>query len=170
MNARRVLTVTAVIALASLAACAASAPPQPVTDDSRIAGKAQVRVAAEGWRKAIGGRDIERILGYYLPDAWLVGMDGSIVKTADGRRDFWQAIASMPIVTDTVDVADQIDVARSGDLAVQYGQFRQIYADGKGNTTSVPQSFMTTWHRQPDGSWKVAANMSTVRREAAARR
>jgi uncharacterized protein (TIGR02246 family) len=144
----------------------AFSPPAPHAGvDTSAQDEAQVRAAAEEWRKAIGARNLDVILGYYAPDAWTVTLDGTVVMTEAGRREFWQSIASMPMVTDTVDVADKIELSMSGELAVQYGQFRQVYADRKGATTSVPQSFMTTWRRMADGSWKVTANMSTVRQE-----
>ena len=165
MFSRRFITVTLVVGtgLLALAACTQSTPSKPPPVDTLAADEASVRGASERFRSAIGIRDVDRILSFYMADGWQLAESGAIARTADERRAFWKAIEALPIASDIVDVADRIEVARSGDLAVQYGEFRQVITDGKGNFSSVPQKFVNTWRKQPDGSWKVSASMATVR-------
>ena len=131
--------------------------------DSRSGDAAQVRAAAAKWESAIGARNLEAILSVYTDDAWQLAEDGPIARTPEERRAFWTAVETLPVANDTVNVSDRITVARSGELAVQYGEFRQIISDKTGASTSLPQKFINTWRKQPDGSWRVSASMSSVK-------
>ena len=162
MHIRTITAIGVGIALL-LSACMQGNSPSASGSDSRSEDAAQVRAAAAKWESAIGTRNIDGILSFYSDDAWQLAETGPIARTQDERRAFWKAVESQPVANDTVNVSDRITVAQSGDLAVQYGEFRQIISDKTGASTSVPQKFMNTWRKQADGSWKVAASMSTVK-------
>ena len=153
----------AVSVLLALVACSQGGAPSGAEGDSRSGDAAQVRAAAARWESAIGARNLEGILSVYTDDAWQLAEDGPIARTPEERRAFWNSVASLPVANDTVNVSDRITVARSGDLAVQYGEFRQIISDKTGASTSLPQKFINTWRKQPDGSWRVSASMSSVK-------
>lgn len=130
--------------------------------DQRAVEEPRIRDAARRWQEAIGNRDIEKILGFYTDDAWQLPANGPIARTGAERREFWAEISKLPIVTDTVGLNDRIEISRAGNLAAQYGEFRQIIVKKLGDTTSVPQKFINVWRRQDDGQWKVVASMATV--------
>jgi uncharacterized protein (TIGR02246 family) len=163
MRTRTIPAIGVSSGLLALIACSQGNTPPGSGSDTRIEDAAQVRAAAAKWENAIGARNLDAILAVYTDDAWQLAELGPIARTPDERRAFWQAVESQPVVNDTVNVADRITVARSGDLAVQYGEFRQIISDKAGASTSLPQKFMNTWRKQADGSWKVSASMSTVK-------
>ena len=153
----------AITMLLALAACAQStAPPAPVAKDLRTPAEADVRAAVESFKKAITARDVDRILAFYASDGWQLPQNGPIAQTESDRRALWTVLTHLPIAQDAVDVSDRIDVADSGDLAVQYGEFRQETVDAKGSFKSVPQKFITAWRRQADGTWKISASMASV--------
>jgi ketosteroid isomerase-like protein len=161
--------ITATVAVACLiiqAACTQGTAPAPQTTDNHAADEANVRVAVNTLKDAIRKRDVDAILSLYADDGWQLTESGAIARTAVERRAFWQAIVALPIANDIVDVAERIEVGRSGDVAVQYGEFRQIITDAAGNLESVPQKFMNSWRKQADGSWKVSASMATVSTES----
>jgi ketosteroid isomerase-like protein len=161
---RRMIPVIATsIGLLIVAACTQGTAPVAPTADTHAADSAGVRAAAEKWQAAIGARSIDAILSYYTEDGWQLAQNGPIARNADERRAFWQAISALPVASDIVNVADRVEVAHSGELAVQYGEFRQIISDKTGASTSVPQKFITTWRKQQDGSWKVTASMASVK-------
>lgn len=155
----------AVLALAaiSLSSCAdrATQPMQEAVDHAS-AEEPRIREAARKWQEAIGNRDIDRILGFYTDDAWQLAANGPIARTDAERREFWSEISKLPIVTDTVGLNDRLEISRAGNLAAQYGEFRQIIVKKLGDTMSVPQKFINVWRKQPDGQWKVVASMATV--------
>jgi ketosteroid isomerase-like protein len=154
--------VFAVACILSLAACTQPSAPAPKPADTRAANEASVRAAVESFKSAISRRNVDGILSFYASDGWQLPQNGPIARTDEERRTLWKALAGLPIAQDAVDVADRIDLADSGDLAVQYGEFRQVMVDGKGNFKSLPQKFITSWRKQPDGSWKITASMATV--------
>jgi len=159
-------TCIALYLAATLIGCAPTTPPAasaPETRDTRAGDEAKVRAAVEDFKRAIATRDLDAILAFYTDDGWQLAENGAIARTAADRRAFWQTIESLPIASDVVDVADRVEVARSGDLAVQYGEFRQILSNKAGDTKSVPQKFITAWRKQSDGRWKVSASMATIR-------
>jgi ketosteroid isomerase-like protein len=150
------------VALLALGACSQPAATVQQAVESPAAEEAKVRATAEKFKTAIGTHDVEAIVSFYTADGWQLPEVGNIARTADELRAFWRAVEALPIANDIVDVADRVEVARSGDLATQYGEFRQVVTDSAGNFTSVPQKFVNIWRKQPDGSWKVSASMATV--------
>jgi ketosteroid isomerase-like protein len=146
----------------ALTACTQSTAPAPTAQSSHAAAQASVRQAADDFKSAINKRDLEKIMSFYAPDGWQLTEKGPIARTEAERRAFWQAIEALPIAQDIVDVADRIEVAASGDVAVQYGEFRQVFTDSNGTFKSVPQKFMNSWHKAADGQWKVTASIATV--------
>ena len=162
MRSRLVPAFTATTLSAVLGACQFGSAPVTGTVDDRAVDEAQVRTTAARWEKAIAVHDIEGILSFYTDDGWQLPENGAIARDVDQRRAFWKTIEALPVATDTVDVVDRIEVAESGDLAVQYGEFRQVITDRTGASTSVPQKFVNVWRKDMDGDWKVAASMATV--------
>jgi len=160
---KQVAATLATMGLLLPAACQQTVAPVPDRIDTRAADEANVRATVEKWKSVIGQHDMDSILSFYTDDAWQLPASGPIARTAVERREFWRAIETQPIVSEIVDVTDRIEVAQSGDLAVQYGEFRQIISNKAGDTTSVPQKFITTWRKEPDGTWKVSASMATVK-------
>jgi ketosteroid isomerase-like protein len=145
-----------------LVACAQRVAPPAQTTDTSAAAEASVRLAVEDFKKTISHRDIDKILAFYAPDGWQMTQRGVIARTEAERRAFWQALEALPAPFDIVDVVDRIEVAKSGDLAVQSGEYRQLFVKKPGDVKSVPQRFITSWRKQPDGSWKVSSSMATL--------
>jgi ketosteroid isomerase-like protein len=148
--------------LLALVACTQHVAPPAQTTDSRATAEASVRSAVEDFKQTISHRDVDKILAFYTTDGWQMTQSGAIARTEAERRAFWQALEAMPAPFDIVDVTDRIEVARSGDLAVQSGEYRQLFVKKPGDVKSVPQRFITSWRRQADGSWKVSSSMATL--------
>ena len=162
MHSRLIPAFAASLAMSFIAACQFGSAPVTGTVDDRAVEEANVRTAAARWEKAIAVHDIDGILSFYTDDGWQLPANGAIARDVEQRRAFWKTIEALPVATDTVDVVDRIEVAESGDLAAQYGEFRQIITDRTGASTSVPQKFVNVWRKDADGNWKVAASMATV--------
>jgi ketosteroid isomerase-like protein len=160
------IRVLAVTCLLTLVACTQANAPTAQLKDVRPAREVDVRAAVEDFKSAISRRDVDKILTFYAADGWQIPPSGEIARTDAERRALWTAITSLPIAQDAIDVADRIDMAESGDLAVQYGEFRQVMFDGKGNYKSLQQKFVTSWRRQSNGIWKITVSMATVDKPA----
>jgi ketosteroid isomerase-like protein len=150
------------ICLVTLLSCAQQPAPLPNSTDTRTADEASVRAAVEDFRNVIRRHDVDKILAFYTTDGWQMTQSGTIARTDAERRAFWQALEALPVAFDIVDVTGRIEVAKSGDVAVQIGEYRQLFTRVPGDVKSIPQRFMTSWRKQPDGSWRVSASMATL--------
>jgi uncharacterized protein (TIGR02246 family) len=76
----------------------------------------------------------------------------------DNIRNVIQRMLAAPMQL-TITVAS-VDVARSGDLAMDRGTVEAAVADKKGKTTTRTSEYVLVWKKQMDGSWKIAADTS----------
>jgi ketosteroid isomerase-like protein len=56
----------------------------------------------------------------------------------------------------------KVDVAASGDLAYTVGTWQLNGKNRKGEPVSMTGKYMTVWKKQPDGTWKVVADMGNA--------
>jgi ketosteroid isomerase-like protein len=127
--------------------------------DPRPAAMAAVGQAAEKYGKAIVSRNTDAIVANYTVDTWLFPPNAPIAKTAEERRAYWDSQPLIAGASDTVGITAHIEVAQSGELAVEYGGFFQLRTDKTGASMSTPQKYVAAWAKQSDGSWKVIADM-----------
>ncbi len=56
-------------------------------------------------------------------------------------------------------VAGSADVSASGDLGFTLGGYVQTATDDQGQPTTTRGKYVTVWRKQPDGQWKVVADI-----------
>jgi uncharacterized protein (TIGR02246 family) len=142
-----------------LASCGTAQPPASAPVDTRAQDEAAIRAAAGGWGQAIAEKNLEQTLSYYADDAWVLPQNEPIAKTADQRRSVWAAFFAMPGASNMEGDIARIEVARSGDLAVEYGTFAMTMNDKSGKPVTQNEKFVVTWKKQADGKWKVIADI-----------
>ena len=142
-----------------LASCGTAQPPASAPVDTRVQDEAAIRAAAGAWGKAIEAKDLEQTLSYYADDAWVFPQNEPIAKTADQRRSVWAAFFAMPGASNMEGDIARIEVARSGDLAVEYGAFAMTMNDKSGKPVTQNEKYVVTWKKQADGEWKVIADI-----------
>ena len=142
-----------------LASCGTAQPPASAPVDTRAQDEAAIRAAAGGWGQAIAEKNLEQTLSYYADDAWVLPQNEPIAKTADQRRSVWAAFFAMPGASNMEGDIARIEVARSGDLAVEYGTFAMTMNDKSGKPVTQNEKFVVTWRKQADGKWKVIADI-----------
>ena len=112
------------------------------------------------WSKDYGAKDVNGIESHYTGDGVLAG-PGFIATTDVGRRQILTALMSDPNYKQTFS-PDQVDVAKSGDMAVSRGHFEITMTDTKTNAPQpIPGSYLTVYKKQSDGSWKATARFLT---------
>jgi ketosteroid isomerase-like protein len=52
----------------------------------------------------------------------------------------------------------KIEVARSGDLAYDIGDFSLTVTDPKGKAQTLKAKYVVVWGKQADGSWKAVVD------------
>jgi uncharacterized protein (TIGR02246 family) len=144
--------------LVLLAACA-SEPQKPAPPpDTRKADEAAIRAASADWSKAAQARDLDKTLSYYSEDAIYMVNDGALVRGKDSLRMAWQPELASPGTTLTWETTS-VEVARSGDIAYEYGTYTQVTEEKKGKPKEEKGKYVAVWKKQRDGSWKVAVDI-----------
>lgn len=149
-----------------LAACGTAHTPTPPASalvqaptDTRAQNEAAVRKASAEWGRMMAQKALEPTLAYFADDAWVSPQGAPIAKTAEQRRRLWADFFAKPGVISTAGETARVEVARSGDLAVEYGTFAETLRSKRGPGKTVTEKYMTTWRKQPDGSWKVIGDI-----------
>ncbi len=133
---------------ATQAAAAAAA------NDSAKAALAKLR---DGWKEAANRKDATAVAAFYTDDATLVGTD---IPIASGKDAILKAISeSLPILT--IDNIDSKETVVNGDVAYDYGTFKQTVAPPKQKTQTIEGYYLVALKKQSDGSWKIVHHLST---------
>jgi ketosteroid isomerase-like protein len=138
-----------VAALATLAGCS-SAP-----KDTRVADEAAIRANSIAWSNAAHAQDMEKVLAMYSDDAVAFDDGGPVETTAAQRRANWTADLNGSISWKTT----KVEVAKSGDIAYEYGAYQYISTAKDGTQTTTPGKYVLVWKKQVDGTWKVAIDI-----------
>lgn len=150
------LRLTLLLPLAMASACAEPAPPPPpaAPPDTRAQDEAAIRAASKDWAAAIQKKDAAAFTSFYGSDAavLLAGM-----PTTKGKAAIETMIGDM--VKDPnfalSFTTDDVEVARSGDLAYETGTWQMTSTDPATKKPATAKGdFVTVWKKQADGTWK----------------
>jgi uncharacterized protein (TIGR02246 family) len=133
--------------------------PTPAPTDTRAQDEAAIRAAADDWGKAIEAKNLDQTVAFYADDAWVYPQNAPVAKTAEQRRAVWAEFFSTPGAENMEGDITRVDVARSGDLAVEFGTFAMTMNDKKGKPVTENEKYVVTWKKQADGKWKVIADI-----------
>jgi len=142
-----------------LASCGTAQPPTTAQADTRSQDETAIRAVAAEWGTAIENKNLDQTLSYYADDAWVYPQNAPIAKTSDQRRSVWEAFFATPGASDMEGNIERIEVARSGDLGVEYDTFAMTMNDRKGKPITETEKSVVTWKKQGDGKWKVIADI-----------
>lgn len=149
---KMILLIVATATTLGIGACGKGANTDKIAD--------AIKLQDVQWSKDYGAKDVNGIESHYTTDGVLAG-PGFIATTDVGRRQILTALMSDPNYKQTFS-PDQVDVAKSGDMAVSRGHFEITMTDTKTNAAHpVPGSYLTVYKKQSDGSWKASARFLT---------
>ena len=144
------------IAAAALAAGCSQAP-APAPLDTRKAAEAAIAAAGNALAQAAEAKDLDKCMSFYVDDPVLFVPGAPALVGKDAVRKAFQGflgVQSLKLETSGV----IIDVAASGDLAMERGSYSNTITDAKGKTTTETGKLVLVWKKQADGSWKIAAD------------
>jgi uncharacterized protein (TIGR02246 family) len=149
-----------IVAAAFAALLAVScAQPKPVEmPDTRVADEATIRNADADFAKEAAAKDLDKCMSLYADDAVFISSSSPAVVGKDNIRTVIQRMLAAPMQL-TINVAS-VDVARSGDLAMDRGTVQSAVTDKKGKTTTQTSEYVLVWKKGADGVWKIAADTS----------
>lgn len=146
--------VVTILAVALIAGC--SQAPAPPTD-TRKADEAAITAAGAAFAQAAEAKDLDKCMSFYVDDPVLFVPGAPAVVGTDALRKVWQQFFNVQALKlETSGLI--IDVAGSGDLALERGSYSNTITDAKGKTTTETGKLVLVWKKQADGSWKIAAD------------
>lgn len=152
----------AVAFLACFAAgCRQTVQPPPALPDTRAADATAIEKLDNDWFKAAAAKDLDTCASYYLDDAVIFSPGIPAVVGKENIRKFLEGLMTASNMKLTF-LGSTVDVARSGDLAMDHGTVRVATRDKRGKTVTRTSQAVLVWKKQPDGSWKVAADTSAA--------
>ena len=149
-------------AFAALLAVSCAQPKPAEMPDTRAADEAAIRAADADFVKAAAAKDLDTCMSLYADDAVFLSSGQPAVVGKDNIRPVIQRMLAAPMQL-TVHVAS-VDVARSGDLAMDRGTVEAAVTDKKGKTTTQTSEYVLVWKKGADGVWKIAADTSANRK------
>ena len=152
------LFVAALFALNFLAACSTQ-PQKPVEPpDTRAADEATIRANVVAWSQASQAKDVNKALSFYADDAIQMPDRGALVKGRENMRKGWEQMFALPGPGLTF-ATTGVEVARSGDIAYEYGTYDLATKDAKGRAHDEKGKYLVAWKKQADGSWKAVVDI-----------
>lgn len=151
--------VAAVFASSLLVCCSSETGAPAPAADTRADDAATIRANDADFAKAAQTKDLDKAVSHYMDDAVLFAPGAPAVVGRDSIRKFFEPIINGPSLQFAFSDV-KVDVARSGDLAMDSGSFESTGKDAQGKAVTQKGRFVLVWKKQRDGSWKIAADTS----------
>jgi len=133
-------------------------PTDEIKMDARDADVRAIRELEQKAKEAAEAKDLNRYVSFYAADAVLFWPGTPMVKGQAAIRDFMQAFLSMPEFSLSFET-EKVEVSQAGDLAYTYGTNKVALMDPNGKKMKDKGKYLTVYRKQPDGIWKVVADI-----------
>ena len=113
------------------------------------------------WNNDFAAKDADKLVAHYADNAVLMspGMPAANGK-ADIRKIFVEMVGDPALSLQFH--ASRVEVSQSGDMAFTQGSYQMTMTDAASKKVIHDHgSYVTTYSKQPDGSWKAVADIAT---------
>jgi uncharacterized protein (TIGR02246 family) len=143
----------------SMTGCSpAPAPAPPDTHD------ADVKAISDMEAKQVAdfaAKNLDALVGFYADDAAVMTPGGPPSKGKDAIRNGLKEMIADPAMK-LVFKADRVDVSKGGDLGYTQGTYTLTMTNPVTHKPFEDHgSYVTTYRKQADGSWKAVADIAT---------
>jgi uncharacterized protein (TIGR02246 family) len=131
------------------------------TTDNRAADAKAIQDNETQWNADFAAKDTDKITAHYADDAILItpGAPSTSGKIAIGMT-LKQMVADPALSLKFH--SDKVEVAKSSDIAYTQGTYTLTFTDPQTKKIINDHGgYVTTWRKQPDGSWKAVADINT---------
>ncbi len=149
--------VSRLFALGCLAGLVGTTACKQQTPDTRAADVEAVKNLDAQWSKTAGTHDVDATVAYYSDDAVLLAPNQPILTGKQALRASWATLLSPN--NDLNWHATHVEVANSGELAYLTGTYQLTAKDAQGHASLDRGKIIEVFRKQPDGTWKVVADM-----------
>jgi uncharacterized protein (TIGR02246 family) len=112
------------------------------------------------WNQDWVAKDQEKLAAHYADDAVLMVPGMPAVSGKDAIREANKQMANDPAMS-LIFKASKIDVAKSGELGYSQGSYKLTVTDpGTHKVVNDHGSYVTTYRKQPDGSWRATEDIA----------
>ena len=119
--------------------------------------KAIVEQINEGFAQ----NNLEKVLSFCSDNFTWTMVGDSTVKGKDAIKMAWKQMLETPGPGLTFDTT-YVEVARSGDLAYEYGTYDLKTEAKKGKVADEKGKYVVVWKKQANGSWKAVADIYNI--------
>jgi len=113
------------------------------------------------WNQDYASKDVDKITAHYTDDAVLMAPGMSATAGKDAIRNLGKHLFSDPAMSLKFH-ASRVEVAKSGDLAYTQGSYTMTMTDPQTKQVMNDHgSYVTTYRKQQDGTWKAVADIAT---------
>ena len=120
--------------------------------------EAAIRQAGVEWMNAANAGDVDGIVGLYTGDASLFPPNAPLVTGKDAMRPLWTGMVEAPGFSTNLRTT-KVEISRSGDLAYAAGTYEDTRNDPEGNPVPERGKWVAVFEKQPDGAWKMVADI-----------
>lgn len=113
----------------------------------------EVQALNEGFCKTVANQDVDGLLEYYRPDAWLLPPGVPALQGPEAIRGFFQMMLEAGVKELEL---DSVAVESSGELVVDTGRYRLTVAPAQGEPTVDIGKYLVVLKREADGSLRLA--------------
>jgi uncharacterized protein (TIGR02246 family) len=161
MSRRRPLLpiIAAILAACFIAACSSQPTAPAAPPDTRVADEAAIRADDADFAKEVAAKDLEKCMSLYADDAILISPGNRAIVGKDNIRKFIERLLAVPNLQLNITISS-VDVARSGDLALDRGSVGATITGKHGNSSTQTSLYALTWKKDADGMWKIVADTS----------
>jgi len=139
-------------------ALACQQPPPPSPPDTRAADERAIREADAAWSKAAAAKDVEAYVSFYAEDALVLPPNAPRQTGKESIRKGLSVEMANPGFALSWQ-ASKAEASRGGDLAYTVGTYQFTMTGPKGKPVTDRGKYVIVWKKQPDGKWKVAADI-----------
>ncbi len=115
--------------------------------------------ADRAFARAVADSGANGWTAYFASDGVMFRPGGTVIGS-----DSIRAMATAWFADDTFSLTwgpTHAEVSPEGTLGYTYGRYQSSGTDSAGNPIISTGSYLTVWRKQPDGSWKVAADIGS---------
>jgi uncharacterized protein (TIGR02246 family) len=149
------VSLCAMVAIALMVAACNRAP------ETQNADVQALRSDETQWNQDYVSKDPDKIVAHYASDAVLMAPGMPASSGAEAIRSTLKQMVSDPALSLKFQ-GSKIEVAKSGDLAYIQGSYTMAMTDPQTKQVIHDRgSYVTTYRKQPDGTWKAVADIAT---------
>lgn len=126
--------------------------------DSSAAEVESIRAQSAQWFEAGVAKDAQKFSSFYASQANLFPPHGPLIAGSQKISSFWTQFFAIPGLA-FEGSATYIEVARSAELAYEYGTFKLTTNDPNGQPLVNDGKYVVVWKKQADGAWKALADI-----------